>query len=146
MEDTVSAHQRPEMERYGAVLFTVLRPASNVAAEDRIELGELHVFTGPDFVVTVRHAESPDIATIRRRMEADPDLLALGPEAVPYAILDQVVDEYEPVVDGPEVSIDEIESAAFAEDSGVSRRIYALSRELAGFQRATRRFWPCSRG
>ncbi|WP_104106810.1 magnesium and cobalt transport protein CorA [Nocardioides sp. 616] len=138
IEDTVSAHQRPKMERYGGVLFTVLRPASYVAAEDRIELGELHVFTGPDFVVTVRHAESPDIARIRRRMEADPDLLALGPEAVLYAILDQVVDEYEPVVDGLEVSIDEIESAVFAEDGGVSRRIYALSRELAGFQRATR--------
>lgn len=138
VEDTVTAHQRPKMERYGDVLFTVLRPASWAAGPDAIELGELHVFTGPDFVVTVRHAESPDLAGIRRRMEADPELLALGPEAVLYAILDQVVDEYEPVADGIETAIDEIEAQVFAEDPMVSRRIYALSREMAAFQRATR--------
>lgn len=138
VEDTVTAHQRPKLERYGDVLFTVLRPASYVRGEDRVELGELHVFTGPDFVVTVRHAESPNLARIRRRMEGDPDLLALGPEAVLYAILDQVVDEYEPVADELELVIDAIESAVFAEDPTVSRRIYALSREIAAFQRATK--------
>jgi magnesium transporter len=138
VEDTVAAHQRPKLERYGDVLFTVVRPATSDAEGSRVELGELHVFTGPDFVVTVRHAESPDLAAIRRRMEHDPALLALGPEAVLYAILDQVVDEHEPVVDALEACIDDLESAVFAEDPGVSRRIYALSRELAGFQRATR--------
>ena len=74
IEDTVSAHQRPKLERYGNVLFTVLRPARYVDSEERIELGELHVFTGPDFVVTVRYAETPDVAAIRARMEADPEL------------------------------------------------------------------------
>ena len=137
LEDTVSAHQRPKLERYGDVLFSVLRPARYVESEERVELGELHVFTGPDFVVTVRHAETPDVAAIRKRMEADPELLALGPEAVLYAILDQVVDEYEPVVDGLENDIDEIEADVFSESPTASRRIYSLSRELGLFHRAT---------
>lgn len=138
VEDTISAHQRPKLERYGDVLFTVLRPARYVESEERVEFGELHVFTGEDFVVTVRHAESPDLGRVRRRMESDPDLLRLGPEAVLYAILDEVVDEYEPVVEGLENDIDEIEDQVFEGDPDVSRRIYELFREVVGFQRATR--------
>ncbi|GAA1905112.1 magnesium/cobalt transporter CorA [Nocardioides lentus] len=138
VEDTISAHQRAKLERYGDVLFTVLRPARYVEAEERVEFGELHVFTGADFVVTVRHAESPDLAKVRRRLESRPDLLRLGPEAVLYAILDQVVDEYLPVVEGLENDIDEIEDQVFAGDPSVSRRIYELFREVIEFQRATR--------
>ena len=136
-EDTIKAHQRPKIERYGDVLFTVLRPARYLDAEERVEFGELHVFTGPDFVVTVRHAESPDLARVRRRLEAAPELLRLGPEAVLYAILDQVVDEYAPVVAGLENDIDEIEDQVFGGDPAVSRRIYELFREVIEFQRAT---------
>jgi magnesium transporter len=138
VEDTISAHQRPKLERYGEVLFTVLRPARYVEADERVEFGELHVFTGKDFIVTVRHAESPDLGRVRRRMEADPDLLRLGPEAVLYAILDEVVDEYGPVVAGLENDIDEIEDQVFEGDPEVSRRIYELSREVIEFQRATK--------
>lgn len=137
VEDTVKAHQRPKLERYGDVLFTVLRPARYLDDEERVEFGELHVFLGPQVVVTVRHAESPDLARVRRRMEASPDLLRLGPEAVLYAILDQVVDEYGPVVGGLENDIDEIEDQLFAGDPAVSRRIYELLREVMEFQRAT---------
>ncbi|WP_426242054.1 magnesium and cobalt transport protein CorA [Nocardioides sp. LHG3406-4] len=137
IEDTVSAHQRPKLERYGNVLFTVLRPARYVDGEERVELGELHVFTGSDFVVTVRYAETPDVAAIRGRMEADHELLGLGPEAVLYAVLDQVVDEYVPVVDRLETDIDQIEAEVFADHPGVSRRIYSLSRQLGVFHRAT---------
>jgi magnesium transporter len=138
VEDTVSAHQRPKLERYDDVLFTVLRPARYVEADERVEFGELHVFTGPDFVVTVRHAESPNLARVRQRLEAAPELLRLGPEAVLYAILDEVVDEYEPVVSGLENDIDEIEDQVFEGDPEVSRRIYELFREVIEFQRATR--------
>ncbi|MGY4720336.1 magnesium and cobalt transport protein CorA [Naumannella cuiyingiana] len=138
VEDTVTAHQRPKLERYDDVLFTVLRPARYIDAEERVEFGELHVFTGPDFVITVRHAESPKLQCVRRRMEQHPELLQLGPEAVLYAVLDQVVDEYVPVVDGLEHDIEEIEYQVFAGDSSVSRRIYELSREVVEFQRATR--------
>ena len=94
-------------------------------------------FAGADFVVTVRRAESPDLARVRRRMESQPEFLALGPDAVLYAILDQVVDEYEPVAAGLENDVDEIEDDLFAADPGVSRRIYELSRQVIMFQRAT---------
>lgn len=138
VEDALTGHQRSKLERYGDILFTVLRPARYDDASETVEFGELHVFVGPDFVVTIRHAESPDLARVRRRLENQPDLLAQGPEAVLYAILDEVVDEYSPVVDGVENDIDEIEDALFGGgDPGLSQRIYELSREVIAFQRAT---------
>jgi magnesium transporter len=137
IEDAFKGHQRSKIERFGDILFVVLRPARYMDDEERVEFGELHVFVGPDFVVTIRHAESPDLAQVRERMEQTPHLLALGPEAVLYAILDQVVDEYGPVVAGLQNDIDEIEDQLFDGDPEVSRRIYALSREVIEFQRAT---------
>ena len=137
VEDAVAAHQRPKLERYGNTLFTVLRPARYIDSTEQVEFGELHVFTGPDFVVTIRQAETPDLGQVRRRLERSPALLRLGPEAVLYAIVDQVVDEYAPVVAGLENDIDEIEDQLFQGDPQVSRRIYELSREVIGFQRAT---------
>ncbi|ROP44696.1 magnesium and cobalt transport protein CorA [Pseudokineococcus lusitanus] len=137
VEDTVLAHQRPKLERYDDVLFTVLRPARYLDVEEEVEFGEVHVITGPDFVVTVRHAEAPDLARVRRRVEADPQLLGFGPQAVLYAVLDQVVDDYSPVLAGLENDIDEIEDQVFGGDPAVSRRIYELLREVIAFQRAT---------
>lgn len=137
IEDTLKGHQRAKLERFDRTLFLVLRPARYMDAEERVEFGELHIFVGPDFVVTTRHAESPDLARVRTRMEASPELLARGPQAVLYAILDEVVDEYGPVVAGVENDIDEIEDQLFNGDPEVSRRIYALSREVIEFQRAT---------
>ena len=87
-------------------------------------------------MLTVRHAESPDLAVVRRRLEQDPELLAHGTEAVLYAILDTVVDGYLPVVAGIENDVDEIEVQVFDGDPRVSRRIYELSREVVDFQRA----------
>jgi magnesium transporter len=138
VDDAIAAHQRPKLERYGALLFTVLRPARYLDHEEKVEFGELHVFLGPDYVVTIRHAESPDLAKVRRRLEDSAALLRLGPEAVLYAILDQVVDEYGPVVAGLENDIDEIEDQLFSGDPAVSRRIYDLTREVIEFQRTTR--------
>ena len=137
VEDALSGHQRSKLERYGDVLFVVLRPARYIDSTETVEFGELHVFVGPDFIVTIRHAESPDLSRVRRRMENEPELLARGPEAVLYAILDEVVDEYAPVVEGVENDIDEIEDALF-ENGGVtlSKRIYDLSREVITLQRA----------
>ena len=138
VEDAVAAHQRPKLERYGSTLFTVLRPARYLDATEEVEFGELHIFTGPDFVVTIRHAETPDLSKVRKRLEETPELLCLGPEAVLYAIVDQVVDEYGPVVAGLENDIDEIENQLFkGGDPAVARRIYELSREVIEFQRAT---------
>ena len=136
IEDAITAHQRPKLERYGATLFIVLRAARYLDDVEEVEFGELHVFIGADFVVTVRHAESPDLAVVRKRLENDPALLALGTEAVLYAILDAVVDGYAPVVAGLENDVDEIERQVFEGDTAVSRRIYLLNREVIDFQRA----------
>jgi magnesium transporter len=138
VEDAMEAHQRPKLERYGETLFVVLRAARYLDAPEEVDFGELHVFVGPDFVITVRHGAAPDLSAVRRRMEDSPELLKLGPEAVLYAILDAVVDGYAPVVAGVQNDIDEIETEVFRGDPEVSRRIYELSREVVEFQRATR--------
>ncbi|WP_248962746.1 magnesium and cobalt transport protein CorA [Sphaerisporangium perillae] len=138
VEDAIVAHQRPKADRYGETLFLVLRAAQYLDSPEKVEFGELHVFVGPDFVLTVRHSEAPDLSKVRRRMENDPDLLRQGPQAVLYAILDAVVDGYAPVVAGLQKDIDEIEVQVFGGDPAAPRRIYALSREVIEFQRATR--------
>jgi len=137
VEDAIHAHQRPKLERYGDTLFAVLRAARYLDDVEEVEFGELHLFIGPDFVVTVRHSESPDLRAVRARLETNPELLARGPEAVLYAILDAVVDGYAPVVAGLENDIDEIETEVFHGDPEVSRRTYELSREVVDFHRAT---------
>ncbi|HEY6590508.1 MAG TPA: magnesium and cobalt transport protein CorA, partial [Actinomycetota bacterium] len=137
VEDAIVAHQRPKLERYGDTLFVVLRAARYLDEVEEVEFGEIHLFVGSTFVLTVRHGHAPDLAAVRRRMESDPELLRLGPEAVLYAILDGVVDGYAPVVAGLQNDIDEIETEVFRGDPKVSRRIYELSREVIEFQRAT---------
>ncbi|WP_091227971.1 magnesium/cobalt transporter CorA [Microbacterium sp. 3J1] len=136
VEDALSGHQRSKLERYDDVLFMVLRSARYLDAAEQVEFGEIHVLVGPDFVVTIRHAESPDLGRVRRRLEGDPALLKLGPEAVLYAILDEVVDEYAPVLSGLENDIDEIESQLFEDGVDATQRIYELGREVIDFQRA----------
>ena len=136
VEDAVHAHQRPKLEHYGDTLFVVLRPARYIDHVEVVEVGELHVFIGKEFVVTVRHAAEPDLAQVRKRLESEPELLRHGPEAVLYAILDRVVDDYVPVVRGLQTDIDEIETQVFGGDPGASRRTYQLSREVIEFDRA----------
>jgi magnesium transporter len=136
VEDTIKAHQRPKLERYGDVLFVVMRPVRYVETVEIVEIGEVHLFLGPDFVITVRHAEEPDLGEVRHRLENDPALLANGPYSVLYAVLDKIVDDYGPVLQGLQDDIDEIEVQVFGGDPGVSKRIYQLSREVIEFQRA----------
>src|SRR5918997_1442306 len=136
VEDAIKAHQRPKLERYGETLFVVLRAARYIDESETVEFGEIHVFVGSDFVVTVRHGEAPYLREVREQMEGDPDLLRKGPEAILYAIMDRVVDDYAPVVEGVQNDIDEIENEVFSGNAGVSRRIYELSREVIEFQRA----------
>jgi magnesium transporter len=137
VEDALKGHQRAKLERYGDTLFVVLRPAWYLDAEETVEFGEVHLFIGPAFVVTIRHAANPDLSKVRRRMEDNPELLARGPEVVLYAVLDEVVDGYGPVIAGLENDIDEIEDQLFGGDPAVSRRIYELLGEVIDFQRAT---------
>ena len=137
VEDAVKAHQRPKLEQYGDDLFLVLRPARYVDETETVVFGEVAIFVGPQFVITVRHGDAPELGSVRRRLEARPELLRRGPLAILYAIVDHVVDGYEPVVAGLENDIDEIEDEVFSGSPTVSRRIYQLTREVIEFQRAT---------
>ena len=142
VEDAVHAHQRPKLERYGDTLFCVLRPARYIDETEDVEFSEIHVFAGPNFVVTVRHGEAPNLAAVRSALETRPDLLRRGPVAILHAIMDRVVDDYARVVAGVGNDVDEIEDEVFGGHPDVSRRIYALSRHVIAFQRATKPLAP----
>ncbi|GAB3138409.1 magnesium/cobalt transporter CorA [Marisediminicola antarctica] len=136
LEDAINARQRPKVERYDGITFLVLKAARYVDETETVEFGELHLFVGPNFVITLRHAEAPDLRSVRSRLEADPELLARGTDAILYGILDAVVDGYRPVVEGLENDIAEIEAQVFDGHRNVSRRIYELTREVIEFQLA----------
>jgi magnesium transporter len=137
VEDAVKPHQRPRLERYGETLFLELRPARYLDESETVEFGEVELFVGSGFVITVRYGDGPAPEVVRERLEARPDILRRGPMAVVSAILAQVVESYEPVVAGLENDIDEIEDELFGGSGHVSRRLYELTREVIGFQRAT---------
>jgi len=136
LEDAINARQRPKVERYDGITFLVLKAARYIDVTETVEFGELHLFVGPNFVITLRHAEAPDLRSVRSRLEADPQLLARGTDAILYGILDAVVDGYRPVVEGLENDIAEIEAQVFDGHRNVSRRIYELTREVIEFQLA----------
>jgi magnesium transporter len=131
VEDAIQAHQRPKFERYDSTLFVVLKAARYRDELEEVEFGELHLFLGADFVITVRHSESPDLSRVRRRLESEPALLAKGSESVLYAILDAVVDGYAPVLAGLENDIDEIETTAGFDKYGVDEELRSYLRDVA---------------
>ena len=136
VEDAVHAHQRPKLEWYGDVLFLVLRPARYIDETETVEFGEIHVFVGPNFVITIRHGEASELGRLRHSLESRPELLRRGPMAIVHAVVDRVVDDYGPVVAGVENDVDEIESEVFGGARNVSRRTYELIREVIEFRRA----------
>lgn len=136
VEDAIKAHQRPKIERYGDSVFVVLKSARYVDEAETVEFGEIHAFVGSDFIITVRHGKASELHELRQRLESEPELLRRGPTAVLYAIMDHVVDDYTPVVEGLQTDIEEIEAEVFGGNASVSRRIYALSREVIEFRRA----------
>jgi magnesium transporter len=140
VEDAQLAHQRPKIEDYDEGFFIVLRTAHYHEAEEIVHFGEIHVFAGPGYVITVRHGPGSELATARQRLEARPDLLKMGPSAAVWAIIDKVVDDYLPVVDGIEDDIEEVETDVFDDDNPApTQRIYSLKREVVEFHRAV---WP----
>jgi magnesium transporter len=138
VRDALKQHLRPKMERFGDVLVVVLKAASYVEETETVRFGEVYLFVGDDFIVSVRYGEASEPRDVRHLLEETPDLLERGPMAVLHAIVDRIVDDYEPVVDGLENDIDEIEEEVFGGDGRVSRRIYELSREVIQFHRATK--------
>jgi magnesium transporter len=142
VEDAVHAHQRPKLERYDDTLFLVLKTVnyvpheSVVLAREIVETGEVMIFVGNDFVVTVRHGEHGGLADVRKRMDNDPAHLRLGPYAVMHAIADYVVDHYVEVTNLMEFDVDSAEEVAFAPARNVDvEPIYLLKREVVELRR-----------
>ena len=137
VEDAVHPHQRPKLEHFDDTLFVVLKPARYVDEEEVVEVDQIMVFLGTDFVVSVRHGASSALQSVRSRLDASPDLLAWGSGSVLYAIADQVVDDYEAVVRGLDDDIDQIEAQVFSgPEAAHSQRIFKLKREVLDFRRA----------
>jgi magnesium transporter len=138
VEDAIHAHQRPKLETYAETLFIVLKTARYVDPTEVITLGDIMLFVGPHFIVTVRHGEGSALKDTRQRIEAKPELMRYGTGGVLYAILDHVVDDYFPAVEGVQNDIDEIEVQVFSESrANPAERIYKLKGEVLDFYRAT---------
>jgi magnesium transporter len=139
VEDAIEAHERPKLEVYGETLFVVLKTVRYIDSEEVIRSGEIMLFVNPTFVITVRHGEGSDLHPVREAVEKRPDLLRCGPGAVLHAVIDRVVDDYEPAVQGLEIDIQQVEEQVFSEDSSnAAQRIYRLEREVLELQRAVR--------
>jgi magnesium transporter len=138
VEDAVHGHERAKLEVYGGdTLFVVLKTARYVDSEELIEIGEVMLFVGPRFVVTVRHGEGSPLHDVRVDLEAHPDLLGIGPSSVLYAIADRIVDDYVAVIDGIAIDVEEVEAEVFSSTlSNPAERIYRLKREVLQFRRA----------
>ncbi|MGI8645992.1 MAG: magnesium/cobalt transporter CorA [Nocardioides sp.] len=137
VEDAVSAHQRPKLEHYEDSIFLTLKTLWYVDAEDAVETGEINMFVGHDFVVTVRHGEGVGLHDARISLESREHVLAHGPSSVVYAVCDTIVDRYEEVAAALEVDVDEVEESVFSPArTNDSIRIYTLKREIAEVRRA----------
>jgi magnesium transporter len=137
VEDAVSAHQRPKLERYDESIFFTLKTLWYVDAEDAVETGEINMFVGSNFVITVRHGEGAALKDARASLEEREKVLAHGPSAVVYAVCDAIVDRYEEVAAQLEIDVDEVETSVFSpERTNDSDRIYVLKREIAEVRRA----------
>ncbi|MEW2286471.1 magnesium and cobalt transport protein CorA [Streptomyces sp. NPDC047841] len=144
VEDAIEAHQRPKLEHYGDTLFAVFKTVCYVeheqltATSEVVDTGEIMVFAGEDFVITVRHGRHGSLGPLREELEADPHQLAKGPAAVLHAIADHVVDDYLSVTDAVQADIDQVETDVFSENGARldAGRIYQMKRELLELKRA----------
>ena len=136
IEDAQHAHQRPKLEAFGNTLFVAVHTAQQV--DDHVRFGETHMFIGPRFLVTVRHGASLTFAIVRDRLERDPELLAHGPTVALHAVLDFIVDNYQPIVSDFEDELDALEQDVFAETykRGTIQRLYGLRKELTHMRMA----------
>jgi magnesium transporter len=140
VEDAMQPHQRPKIEDYGEDVFIVLKTAHYHEDREIVHFGEIHLFAGPGYVISVRHGPGSELATARKRLEARPDLLAQGAASAVWAVLDKVVDDYIPVADAIEDDVEEVEKDVFDDDiPAPTARIYNLKREVIEFHRAV---WP----
>jgi magnesium transporter len=141
VEDALKAHQRPKLEVYDDSLFVVLKPVVYEPDSDTVSTGEVMLFLGDAFVVTVRHGVGSPLKAVRERLEQEPQLLGKGPTSVLYAVADAVVDHYLEVATELSTDLEELEAEVFSPDGGGSRhtasRIYTFKRQILEFRRAT---------
>jgi magnesium transporter len=145
VEDVVTPGQRPKLEQFNEVALLALRAARYVEhkelteASEVIDTGQIMLFLGEDFVISVRHGDAVRLTQVRERLEAKPELLKQGPWAVAYGVMDEVVDQYVAAADGITTDLDVLEEDVFSRtpsSSGRMQRIYQLKRELVEFKRA----------
>jgi magnesium transporter len=138
VEDAQTFHLRPKVEQYeeGEVFFAVLRTARYVEDLEEVEFGEVSIFLSRRFLITVRQGAASDLHGARLRLEQRPELLREGPAAALWAIVDKVVDDYAPVVEGLEQDVEEVEATVFRGSAAATERIYKLRREVVDFYRA----------
>jgi magnesium transporter len=137
VEDAIHAHQRPKLEVFDDMVFIVLKTARYVDSKEVVQFGEILIFLGEDYILTVRHGEASALQRVRQELESDPELLGHGPGAVLHAIVDRVVDDYTPALDGLGTDIEEVENEVFSGGrSNPAERIYRLKREVLEFNRA----------
>ncbi len=138
VEDAQSFHLRPKVEHYedADIFFAVLRTARYVQEVDEVEFGEVSVFLSTRFLITIRQGAASDLHGARQRLERRPELLREGPAAALWAIMDKIVDDYAPVVEGLEQDVEEVESTVFGGSAAATERIYKLRREVTDFYRA----------
>ena len=114
VEDAIHAHQRPKVETYENSVFIVLKTARYIEETSSLEFAEIHLFVGDNYIVSIRHGEASALGTVRKTLEARPKILRCGPAAVVHAIVDRVVDDYAPAIDGLDVDIQEVEREVFS--------------------------------
>ena len=138
VEDAQTFHLRPKVENYEerSIYLVILRTARYDDEREEVDFGEISIFIGPGFVITVRRGVASDLHGARLRLEQHPDLLKAGTASVLWAILDKVVDDYAPVVEGLERDIEEVEATVFSGAAAPTERIYFLRREVTDFYRA----------
>src|SRR5689334_2537585 len=137
VEDAQNMHMRPKIERYDPdVQLVILRTARYDDDAEEIEFGEISVFLSPRFVIAVRQGVASELREARQRLEQRPELLAAGSSSALWAIMDQVVDGYAPVIAGLEHDIDQIEATVFSGAVAPTERIYSLRSEATDFYRA----------
>jgi magnesium transporter len=137
VEDAVHAHQRPKLDRHGSAGLLVLKPVERAGDDGALRFGELLVFVGDGYVITVRHGSVGDLEAVRRELEAGPARLWLGETAVVHAIVDRVVDDYGPVIDALEDEVEDIEEEVFSDErTSPAERIYRANRQAIELHRA----------
>ena len=138
VEDAQSFHLRPKIEQYdeAEILFAVLRTAAYVDEREEVQFGEVSIFLSRRFVITVRQGVASDLTEARRRLERRPDLAQRGSSAALWAIIDKIVDDYVPVIEGLDQDVDEVEDTVFGGSPAATERIYRLRSEVTDFYRA----------